>query len=270
MRRPPISVTIIALNEGHQITKAIESVRGWAEDILVVDAGSRDDTVRMAEVAGARVIANPWPGFGKQKNFAQFRALHDWVLNIDADEQVSPELAREIDEALASVNPAQAYDFPRRNHYLGRWIRFGGWYPDRVRRLADRRHAAWSEPEVHEQLEVRGEVRPLSAPLLHFGFHSIHDQIDTNARYSKLGALELKRRGQAGSLGRLLLKPLGKFLETYWLKRGFLDGLPGFIISVNAAYSMFMKQAYLLESRMEKTDRTPRPPKPDANPHHRQ
>ncbi len=263
MARPPISVTIISLNEAHQIVRTIESVRGWAQEILVVDSGSSDETVDLAKAAGARVLTNPWLGFGQQKNFAQARALHDWVLNIDADEILSPELAHEIDQVLESAAPSvKGFQFPRKNHYLGRWVRHGGWYPDRILRLADRRFAAWSEPEVHEQLEVKGEVAPLGGPIQHFGFHSIHDQIETNARYSRLGAQVLQRQGQKGSVCRLLLKPPGKFLETYFLKRGFLDGLPGFIISVNAAYSMFMKYAYLLEAEL-KVEK-------NANPHHRQ
>lgn len=258
MSNPPISVTIITLNEEANISRAIQSV-AWADEVVVVDSGSIDRTVEIAKSAGATVIHNPWPGYGPQKNFAQSKTKHDWVLNIDADEEVSPELAREIRSAVAREGDARGYFFPRKTYYLGRWIRHGGWYPNHLIRLADKRHAAWTEPQVHETLRVHGPVMGLSHDLLHYAFPSIHDQILTNLNFSRLGSRDLQKRGQRPSLFRLLVKPLGKFLETYFLKRGFLDGLPGFIISVNAAHSMFLKYAYLIEDRLVKADRAEAP-----------
>lgn len=250
MSRPPVSVTLITLNEEHNIVRAIQSV-SWAEEVVVVDSGSTDRTVEVARSLGAKVLHHPWQGYGQQKNFAQASAAHDWILNIDADEEVGPELASEIQEALAGLSPDSAvkgFSFPRKTFYLGRWIRHGGWYPNSLTRLADRRSASWSEPQVHEALEVRGEVRELRSDLHHYTFRSIQDQVLANVRYSKLGSEQLLSRGKKRSLPLLLLKPLGKFLETYLLKRGFLDGLAGFIISVNAAHSMFLKYAYLFET----------------------
>lgn len=251
MARPPLSVTIITLNEKENIARAIQSVK-WAEEILVVDSGSTDGTVELARELGARVIHNPWPGYGKQKNFAQSRASHDWILNIDGDEMVPDRLAAQIVQALEDVGSGKSdckgFQFPRKNFYLGRWIRHGGWYPNHLVRLADRRSASWSEPHVHEALTVRGPVGTLSEPLHNYSFPTIQDQVLTNLRFSRLGSEDLKRRGRKTSVPRLILKPIGKFLETYFVKRGFLDGLPGLIISVNAAHSMFLKYAYLIEA----------------------
>lgn len=251
--RPPVTATIITLNEGKTLARAIQSV-AWAEEILVVDSGSTDDTIEIAKKHGARVLSNPWPGYGQQKNFAQKNAKHDWILNVDGDEAVSPALSVEIRAALEAVAAGRSefkgFRFPRKNFYIGRWIRFGGWYPNFLVRLADRRAAQWTEPHVHESLEVRGPVGTLSQPLLNDSFDSIECQIHTNLRFARLGAEDLRRKKVKPSRIKLILKPLGKFVETYVLKRGFLDGLAGFIISINAAHSMFLKYAYLLEPEL--------------------
>lgn len=249
MPRPPLSVTIIALNEEKNITRAIESVRGFAQEVLVVDSGSTDQTTAIARHLGAKVISNPWRGFGQQKNFAQSQAVYDWVLNIDADEEVSPELAIEIQQALErdESKSIRGYSVPRLSKYLGKWIRHGGWYPNRLLRLAHRRHSSWSEPEVHEEWVVKGSVLPLKNDLLHYPFRDIRDQIATNLRFSFLGSQTLRKKGRKPSFGKLLWKPIGKFIETYWIKQGFRDGTAGFIISVNAAHSIFLKYAYLFE-----------------------
>jgi glycosyltransferase involved in cell wall biosynthesis len=254
--RPKLSVTILSQNEEKNIARAVSSVIGLADEVLVVDSGSTDRTRELAERAGARVLTHDWQGYGQQKNFAQQQAQHDWVLNIDADEEVSPALARELQETLEKIATDPAFadvagmSFPRKTFYLGHWIRYGGWYPNVLTRICNRRLARWSEPEVHERLEVEGRVLTLRSDLHHYSFPSIESQVHTNLRFSKLGTQDLKRRGKSGNLAKLVLKPVGKFFETYLIKRGFLDGLPGFIISVNAAYSMFLKYAFLLESRI--------------------
>lgn len=247
---PSISVTIITLNEEQNIARAIQSVK-WADEVLVVDSGSADRTIEIAQNLGARVLHQSWLGYGGQKNFAQKNASHDWVLNIDADEEVSPELSESLREALKALDensPIKGFYFPRKTYYLGRWILHGGWYPNELVRMADRRFSFWTEPHVHEALEVKGEVVRIHSPLHHYTFRTIQDQILANLKYSKLGSEELVRKGRRSSLLLLLIKPLGKFLETYVWKRGFLDGLPGFIISINAAHSMFLKYAYLIEA----------------------
>jgi glycosyltransferase involved in cell wall biosynthesis len=258
MTRPQITVTIIALNEQAKIGDAISSV-SWADEVVVVDSGSTDQTREIATRLGAKVLFHAWEGYGQQKNFAQDQASHDWVLNIDADEVVSTELKQEIfaffEQCPTDSGQVGGFEMPRKTFYLGRWIRHGGWYPNYLVRLANRQKARWSEPNVHEELRVRGRVERLKSPLLHDPFNSISDQILTNLSFSRLGSLDLKSKGQKPSLIRLVLKPIGKFLETYFLKRGFLDGLPGFIISVNAAHSIFLKYAYLMETEL-RTERS--------------
>ena len=251
--KQPLSVTIVTLNEEKNLTRALESVK-WADDILVVDSGSTDATVSIAAAYGARVVKQKWLGYGAQKNFAQNLAKHDWVLNLDADEEVSPELVKEICEVISRARSLEKSDkytagfsMPRKTWYLGRWILHGGWYPNRIVRLVDRRYAKWSEPEVHEALLVQGETEMLHADLLHYTFHAIGDQVETNLCFSRLGYRDLLRKGAQASLLKLVLKPIGKFIETYILKKGFLDGVPGFIISVNAAHSIFLKYAYFFE-----------------------
>jgi glycosyltransferase involved in cell wall biosynthesis len=251
MATTPISVTIITLNEESNLPRTLASLK-WAEEVIVVDSGSTDRTVEIAKQFGAKTLHNSWRGYGQQKNFAQRQATHNWVLNVDADEVVSPELAQEIRQTVESAPAFYGFQMPRKTFYLGRWIKHGGWYPNYLVRLSDKRFAAWTEPSVHEELQVQGEVGRLQEPILHYAFSSIQDQILTNLRFSTLGSQDLKRIGQRPSLRKLIFKPIGKFFETYLLKGGFRDGLAGLIISVNAAHSMFLKYAYLLEARITK------------------
>ena len=246
-----LTATIVTLNEEANLGRCLESLRGLADEVIVVDSGSIDRTLPIAEAGKARVFTHPWEGYGQQKNFAQSRATHDWILNLDADEAVSPELAAEIRILLSRDDRdlCAGYTLPRLSWYLGRWIRHGGWYPNRLVRLADRRHARWTEPKVHEALEVQGKVGALNADLYHYPFSTIRDQIETNLRYAGLGTQELARKGRRFSRWKIFWKPIGKFIETYWLKGGWLDGAPGFIISVNAAHSIFLKYATLIERR---------------------
>jgi glycosyltransferase involved in cell wall biosynthesis len=254
MERLPLTVTIITLNEAENLPRALDSVR-WADDVVVVDSGSTDATCEIARAAGARVFVRKWEGYGQQKNFAQDQARHDWVLNLDADEAVSPELAASIRLRLTAATletPGTPVGFAlsRRTWYLGRWILHGGWYPNRLIRFAHRRHARWSEPELHEDWKVDGPVARLEGDLLHYSFRDIEDQVRTNLHYARKGAGDLARRGRPATLLHLILKPVGKFIETYLLKRGFLDGIAGLIISINAAHSIFLKYAYVLEPRL--------------------
>lgn len=250
-----ITATIITLNEEANLPRALKSLEGWVSEIVVVDSGSTDRTREIAEKSGAKFFTNPWPGYGKQKNFAQEKASYDWVLNLDADEAVSPELAREILARipLAETQGVVGFRMPRKTFYLGRWIRHGGWYPNALVRMARKSKSRWSEPHIHEELVVEGRVDPLACDLVHHTFDSVEDQVTTNLRYAQFGSRDLAARGQRASLLKLLLKPVGKFLETYIWKAGFLDGLPGFIISINAAHSMFLKYAFLFENRTDKT-----------------
>jgi glycosyltransferase involved in cell wall biosynthesis len=257
--RLPLTVLIITLNEELNIARALKSVE-WADEVLVIDSDSTDKTVEIAQSMGARVVQQPWLGYGQQKNFGMSQAKYDWVLSLDADEEVSSELRTAIAHFLSSdglQNGKQYWGaaFPRKTFFLGRWIMHGGWYPNILTRLAHRKQSRWTEPKVHESLEVSGGVTILPADLFHYTFRSVGDQVRTNIKYAKFGALAAQAKGENGSLLKILLKPVGKFLETYVWKRGFLDGFPGFVISINAAHSIFMKY---VELRLEQ------------NSHHRQ
>ena len=249
-----ISATIITLNEESDLPQCLESL-SWVDEIIVVDSGSTDGTVDIARRAGAHVYQEPWRGYGAQKNYAMSLCKGQWILNIDADEVVTAELKNEILAEIQSSRAASGYQVARKTFYLGRWIRYGGWYPNYVTRLCRAQMAQWTEPHVHEELKVQGELRRLKHPLLHYTFSDISDQIRTNMKYASQGAQALKSRGGSQSLIKLLLKPLGKFLECYIFKRGFLDGLPGFIIAINAAHSMFLKFAYLLELDLQENQK---------------
>ncbi len=250
-----LTVTIITLNEETNIARALKSA-SWADEVLVVDAGSTDQTVEIAKKMGARVLTHEWKGYGQQKNLAQAQAKNDWVLSLDADEEVTPALRKEIERCLESVAQTGEAGFwiPRKTWYLNRWVMHGGWYPNSLVRLANRKNARWTEPHVHEELKVEGKLGEIREPILHYSFPSIASQVETNLRFAHLGCQDLQHKGTRSSLPKLLLKPLGKFFETYFIKLGFLDGLAGFVISMNAAHSMFLKYAYLLEQEIRASE----------------
>ncbi len=245
MSKSGISVTIITLNEEANIERAIGSV-AWADEVIVVDSGSTDRTRELAKKLGARVYSNPWLGYGQQKNFAHEKAKEQWVLNIDADEVVTSELREEILSQITQGSTS-GFKIPRKTWFLNRWIMHGGWYPNYLMRLAKKSDAKWTEPAIHEELLVRGVIENLKNPLLHYTFVDLKDQVTRNVRYAGLGADQLIASRARPSLVKLLLKPIGKFIETYFFKLGFLDGLPGFFISINASHSMFLKYARVFE-----------------------
>lgn len=245
MTKLPISVVIITLNEEAHIERCIRSVP-FADDIVVVDSFSADRTVEIAEKCGARVFKEKWKGFGPQKAFATEQAKNPWIISLDADEALSPELAAEIVESFSDLDPEAGYLFPRKSHHLGRWIEHGGWYPDYQLRLYNKTKSQWNSASLHEKVEVK-KILKMKRDLLHWVFDNLSDQVITNDRYSTLGAKQLAEAHERFSYLKMIFKPFGKFVETYFVKRGFQDGLPGFIISVGAAYSLFLKFAKLWE-----------------------
>ncbi|MEN0058814.1 MAG: glycosyltransferase family 2 protein [Bdellovibrio sp.] len=245
MTKLPLSLVIITLNEEAHIERCIRSVP-FAGDVVVVDSFSTDRTVEIAEKCGARVLQEAWRGFGPQKAFATEQARHPWVLCLDADEALSPELAAEILENFQNLDPEAGYLVPRKSYHLGRWISHGGWYPDYQLRLFNKEKSHWNSAALHEKVEVRRK-RKMRRDLQHWVFDNLSDQVLTNDRYSSLGAQQWAGEGKRFYLFKLLVKPPTKFVETYFFKAGFRDGLPGFIIAVGAAYSIFLKWAKLWE-----------------------
>lgn len=245
----PITVTIIVLNEEKNISRCIGSVP-FASEVIVLDCSSVDRTVEIAKSLGAKVFTETWKGFGPQKASATTKASFDWILSLDADESVSPELRHEIETRFAGLDPQTGYLLPRKSFYLGRWILRGGWYPDYQKRLFHRAHSRWNDAQIHEKV-ISPKEEKFQQALQHYVFKNLEHQVQTNNRYSGLLAQTLKKDGQSFSFFKLLVKPISKFFETYFWKRGFLDGLPGLIISVSAGYSVFLKWAKLWEIETE-------------------
>jgi glycosyltransferase involved in cell wall biosynthesis len=250
MQRLPISLVIITLNEERNIERCIASAP-WVSDIVVLDSASHDRTRELAEKAGARVFDESFRGYRDQKQRAVELAKFNWVLSLDADEVLSPRLSAEIQSAFKSAEPqGEAFQIPRLSFHLGRWIKRGGWYPDYQVRLFHRDRAQWVGGHIHERVEAE-HAGVMEAPILHYVFRDLAHQVETNNRYSTLGAADVfdSRPNVSGAwiLWKMVSKPISKFVETYLLKLGFLDGIPGFIISVGAGYSIFLKYSKVWE-----------------------
>ena len=237
-----ISATIITFNEQRNIARAIESLR-CCDEVVVVDSGSVDRTVEIAERLGARVVENPWEGFAKQKNAAAEAASHDWILSIDADESLSEALEAEIWQLKKKGPSCDGYTVPRLAQYLGRWILHSGWYPDRKIRLYDRRRGQWLGSYVHESVQVKGRVGRLEANLLHYTCDSLSEHLSTMDRYTTLAAEQLVAQHVPVGWWQLLLDPPWTFVRSYFLNRGFLDGVEGLAICYMAATYNFVKYA---------------------------
>ena len=237
-----ISATVVTLNEERNIARAIESLR-CVDEIVVVDSGSTDRTREIASSLGARVIQESWRGYAGQKNFASGCAGHDWILSIDADEAVSEELEAEILELKRDGPKFDAYSFPRLAQYLGRWIRHGGWYPDRKIRLFHRSFGEWTGEYVHESVRTTGNAGELQGKLLHFTCGSLSEHLRTLDRYTTLAAAEVRARNGTIPTHRLLIDPAWTVFRTYVIRRGFLDGPQGVAIAWMAGLYTFLKYA---------------------------
>jgi glycosyltransferase involved in cell wall biosynthesis len=249
-----VSVTIITLNEAPHIEACIQSVT-WADEVLVVDSGSSDDTVKRAEALGVRVVSRPWPGYSAQKNWAANAASHDWILSVDADERVTAPLADEIRTVLASPPDVAGFRIPRVTWHLGRWIRTTDWYPDYQLRLYHRRRAQWRPKRVHESVRPEGAVAKLHQDLQHYAYRDISHHHATMEKYTTLAAMELFDQGRRTRMVDLLLHPPAAFVRNYLLRRGILDGAPGLIVSAMNAHYVLLKFAKLwaLERHMRAT-----------------
>lgn len=239
-----LSVAIITKNEEKHLARTLQSVR-FADEIIAVDSGSTDATLSIAREHGCRIYERDWPGYGPQKNFAIDQASCEWVLCLDADEEVSPELAQSIAAVVSGEKTGyEFYSFPRLTLFIDRWMRHGGWYPDRQIRLLRRGAARYNDHPVHEAIVPRGPVGRLSGDLLHYSYESVEDYVRRVDTYSRLAAESDIRRGRRRPPACSLVWAVAeKFVEVYVYKRGFLDGRHGFVVAGLAAWGVFLRTA---------------------------
>jgi glycosyltransferase involved in cell wall biosynthesis len=264
-----LSVALITRNEAANLPRTLASVR-WANEIVVVDSGSTDATLAIARAAGVRVFEEPWKGFAAQKNSAIAHASGDWILSLDADEEVSPELAQEIQVLLAGEPAFSAYRIPRLNHFLGRPLRHGGYWPDPKLRLFRRGAAHFADRPVHETMQMIGQIMGqadgpvgrLKGPLIHHCYPTLSDYIEHTNRYSSIAAEALVASGRTGHswlwlAWNALLNPAATFLYNYAFRLGFLDGRAGLLQHINHSVYIHWKFAKAWHTAQEKrsTDR---------------
>lgn len=245
---PGLTVTLITLNEAANIVAALESV-AWADEVIVIDSGSTDGTTDLARRFTERVYVREWAGYAAQKNHAASIARFDWILSLDADERVTPELGDEIRRLLATEPSCPGYRAPRISHYLGRWIRSTDWYPDYQLRLYDRRFARWEGRYVHESVKVDGQVGRLRADLQHYPYRDVSHHLATIDKYSNLWARQALEDGRTAGAADLLLHPPAAFLRNYVVREGFRDGMPGLVVSLLNAHYVLVKCVKLWDAQ---------------------
>ncbi len=242
--KPLLSVIIITKNETHNIRQCLESVK-WADEIIVFDSGSEDNTLAICREYTDKIYETDWPGFGPQKNRALQKAAGDWVFSIDADEWVSESLRQAICSAIANSN-AIAYQMPRRNSYCGHIIRYGDVGKDIVTRLFRRGYGEFSNDLVHERVIINGDIKTLLEPLHHNSYHSLEDLLERMNTYTTLSATMRHKKGKKSSLSKAIAHSFWAFIKAYFLRLGFLDGRIGFIVAVSSAESSYYRYAKLM------------------------
>jgi glycosyltransferase involved in cell wall biosynthesis len=245
---PRISATIVACNEANNLARALHSL-GCADEIVLVDSGSTDETPKIAANLGARVIYQPWQGYAVQKNFATRHAQHEWILSLDADEELDAVAQAAICDWKGSEPSADGYRFARRARYLGRWILHSGWYPDYKVRLFDRRKGQWGGKYVHESVTVSGRLETMPGEILHYTCDTVKEHLQRIELYTDLAAQEMMERGEKVNLLERWFDPLWVFVHTYFLRLGVLDGHQGFLIAAMAARYVRRKYAKLGRAR---------------------
>ncbi len=261
----PVTATIITFNEAANLPAALASL-SFADEIVVVDSESTDDTVAIARQHTDKVFVRPWPGYVAQKNFAAEQASHDWILSLDADERVSPPLASEVTSVLSAPGGDTAgYRIPRVTYHLGRWIRSTDWYPDYQLRLYDRRRARWTGRHVHESVRADGPVGRLRGEILHYAYRDLSHHLQTMDRYTTLAARQMHEDGRTGGFWDLALHPPAAFFRNYILRGGFRDGVPGLIVSAMNAHYVGVKFAKLWTLCSASTSTAPAPGAADSS-----
>ena len=235
-----LSVILITKNESNNILECLNSVK-FADEWIIVDSGSKDDTVSKARSFGATVTVTDWPGFGPQKNRALDAATGDWILSIDADERITPELANEIQHAIQSPDAVQAYEILRKGWYCGKFINHGDWSKDYVVRLFKRGTARFTNDKVHERLVVNGKIKKLGSTMLHYSFMNFSQVIQTMDRYSELSAEQKFQQGKKASVGTALGHGIWAFIRSYLIKGGFLDGGHGLALAISNAEGSYYR-----------------------------
>ena len=255
---PALTVTVITYNEAASIRDTLQSV-SWADEIIVIDSNSTDRTVEIAREYTSRVEVRDWAGYGPQKNYAASLASHDWILSIDADERITPPLADEIRAVMRTGPSAQAYSLPRVSFYLGRWIRSTDWYPDFHVRLYDRRAARWTEQKVHESVRATGRVEKLRGEMLHYPYRDMSEHLAKIDQYTTLVAEQWAAEGRRATALQAFIYPRLAFFRNYVLKRGFIDGQTGLLVSLLNSYYVFLKYAKLIERQRHCSSLIPDP-----------
>jgi glycosyltransferase involved in cell wall biosynthesis len=240
-----LSVTVITKNEANVIRACLESV-SWADEIIIVDSGSTDKTVEICRDYTDNVLITDWPGFGPQKNRALAMATSEWVLSLDADEYVSPELKQAILSSVAAPENYVAFEMQRRSSYCGRQMLHSGWWPDYVTRLFRRESARFSDNLIHERLIVDGNIGRLREPLIHEAFENLEDVLETMNRYSSIGARMMYNQGKKVAITTAILRGFWSFFHTYIIRAGFLDGQEGFMLAVSNAEGTYYKYLKLM------------------------
>ena len=243
---PPITVTVITKNEAEALADALRSV-SWADELIVIDAESTDDTVKIARQFTDRVYVRPWPGYIAQKNHAASLASHDWIFSLDADERVTPALAEEIGSMMRTEPSAGGFRMPRVSFYFDKWIRTTDMYPDYQLRLYDRRKAKWDGMFVHESVRTEAPVAYLKSELQHHPYRNLSEHLIRMDRYTTLAAQQMHAQGQRATWAQLFFHPRFAFVRNYFLKGGFRDGKAGLVISLVNSYYVCLKFAKLWE-----------------------
>ncbi len=240
-----LSVTIITKNEEGNIARCLSSV-SFADEIVVLDSGSEDRTVEIAKGFTDRVVETDWPGHVKQKQRAVDMAAHDWVLAVDADEEVTP-LLRESIQAALQTGDKDAYELTRKVFYLGRWINHCGWYPEWRIRLFDRKKGEWGGYDPHDKVETTGSVGKLVGDLHHYSYRDVNHHLTRINEYTSIMARQYFEKGRRAKFHDMLLRPPLNFLKKYFFQLGFFDGVAGFAICALASYYVFLKYLKLWE-----------------------